>query len=81
MADEGLIMIRWKTDKTVDPVMFKLVCENDDPAYSELTVSLSSAEVTERVARARLIGMMFEKARQLKIDGTRLRFQVNGIEE
>ncbi len=81
MADEGLIMIRWKTDKTVDPVMFRLVCENDDPAYSELTVSLSSAEVTERVARARLIGMMFEKARQMKIDGTRLRFQVNGIEE
>ena len=81
MADDGLIMIRWQTDKTADPVMYRLVCENDDPAYSELTVALSSAEVTERVARARLIGMMFEKARQMKIDGTRLRFQVNGIDD
>lgn len=81
MADDGLIMIRWHTDKTVDPMMYRLVCENGDPAYSELTVSLSSAEVTERVARARLIGMMFEKARQMKIDGTRLRFQVNGIDD
>ena len=81
MADDGLIMIRWHADKTEDPVIYRLVCENDDPAYSELTVSLSSAEVTERVARARLIGMMFEKARAMKIDGTRLRFQVNGIDE
>ena len=81
MADDGLIMIRWHADKAEDPVIYRLVCENDDPAYSELTVSLSSAEVTERVARARLIGMMFEKARAMKIDGTRLRFQVNGIDD
>jgi len=81
MADNELIMIRWHVDRTVEPAVYMLICTNEDPALKELMVSLPSDQVTERVARARLIEKMFNLAREKGYDCTRLRFQVNGIDE
>ena len=81
MNDE-LIMIRWHVDRTTDVPVYELICTNDDPELKEnLKVSISSEDATERVARAKLIEKMFGLAREKGIDGTRLRFQVNGIDE
>ena len=81
MEEKELIMIRWHVDRTVEPAVYMLICTNDDPVLKELTVSVPSDQVTERVARARLIEKMFKLARERGIDGTLLRFQVNGIDE
>lgn len=81
MEEKELIMIRWHVDRTVEPAVYMLICTNDDPTLKELTVSVPSDQVTERVARARLIEKMFKLARERGIDGTLLRFQVNGIDE
>ena len=51
------------------------------PDYPDLQVSLSSEEVTERVARARLMEMMYALGAERGIHGNRLRFKVNGVEE
>ena len=79
--DEELIMIRWHVNRTAEVPVYELICTNDDPELKELKVSVSSEDATERVARAKLIEKMFVLAREKGIDGTRLRFQVNGIEE
>ena len=79
--DDELIMIRWHVDRTTDVPVYELICTNDDPELKELKVSVSSEDATERVARAKLIEKMFALAREKAIDGTRLRFQVNGIDE
>lgn len=81
MAEKELIMIRWHVDRTEEPAKYMLICTNEDPALKELMVSVPSDQVTERVARARLIEQMFRLAREKGIDGTLLRFQVNGIDE
>lgn len=80
MNDE-LIMIRWHVDRTNEVPFYELICTNDDPELQTLKVSVSSEDATERVARAKLIERMFGLAREKGIDGTRLRFQVNGIDE
>lgn len=79
--DDELIMIRWHVDRTTDVPVYELICTNGDPELKELKVSVSSEDATERVARAKLIERMFALAREKAIDGTRLRFQVNGIDE
>ena len=78
-TEEELIRIRWHVDRTVDPALYMLVC--DHPDYPDLTVSLSSAEVTERVAKARLMQMMYDLGDQRGLPPQRLRFKINGIEE
>ncbi len=78
-TEEELIRIRWHVDRTVDPALYMLVC--DHPDYPDLTVSLSSAEVTERVAKARLMQMMYDLGDQRGLPPQRLRFRINGIEE
>lgn len=80
MNDE-LIMIRWHVDRSNEVPVYELICTNEDPELKELKVSVSSEDATERVARAKLIEKMFGLAREKGIDGTRLRFQVNGIDE
>jgi len=77
--EADLIRIRWHVDRTVDPPLYTLVCLHPD--YQDLTVSLSSADVTERVARARLIEMMYNLGAERGIPASRLRFKINGIEE
>ncbi len=79
--DEELIMIRWHVNRTEEVPVYELICTNDDPELKELKVSVSSEDATERVARAKLIEKMFALVREKGIDGTRLRFQVNGIDE
>ena len=79
MEEKDLIRIRWHVDRTQDPAMFMLICLHPD--YPDLQVSVSSAEVTERVAKAKLMQEMFELGEKKGIEPRRLRFKINGIEE
>ena len=79
MEEKDLIRIRWHVDRTQDPAMYMLICLHPD--YPDLQVSVSSEEVTERVAKARLMQEMFELGEKKGIDPKRLRFKINGIEE
>ncbi len=79
MAEEDLIRIRWHIDRTKEPCEYTLICLHPD--YPDLTVSLSSAEVTERVAKARLMEKMYQLGAEKGIPARRLRFKINGIEE
>lgn len=76
---EKLIPIRWHVDRTVEPPRYMMI--SPDQEYADLTVGVSSAETTERSAKARLMGQMYELAKQKGIAAWRLRFKVNGIPE
>ena len=77
--EKDLIRIRWHVDRTQEPAMYMLVCLHPD--YPDLQVSVSSEEVTERVAKAKLMQEMFELGEKKGIEPKRLRFKINGIEE
>ena len=77
--EKDLIRIRWHVDRTKDPAMYMLICLHPD--HQDLEVSLSSAEVTERVAKARLMEKMYELGAEKGINPKLLRFKINGIEE
>ena len=77
--EKDLIRIRWHVDRTQDPAVFMLVCVHPD--YPDLQVSVSSADVTERVAKAKLMQEMYELGEKKGIEPKRLRFKINGIEE
>ena len=77
--EKELIRIRWHVDRTQDPAVFMLVCVHPD--YPDLQVSVSSADVTERVAKAKLMQEMYELGEKKGIEPKRLRFKINGIEE
>ena len=79
MDTEKTIRIRWHVDRTVEPAVFMLICE--DPEHSDLKVSVSSEEMTERVAKAKLMQEMYELGEKRGIEPKRLRFKINGIEE
>ena len=79
VEEKDLIRIRWHVDRTVDPAVYALVCLHPD--YPDLRVSISSDEVTERVAKAKLMQEMYELGAQKGIEPKRLRFKINGIEE
>ena len=80
MEEKELIRIKWHVNHSTDPVLYELVCEH--PNYKkELSVSISSAEVTERVAKAKLMQQMYELGEKMGIEPKRLRFKINGIEE
>ena len=79
MEEKDLIRIRWHVDRTMEPAVFMLVCTHPD--YQDLQVSISSAEVSERVAKARLMQEMYELGEKRGIQPQRLRFKINGIEE
>jgi hypothetical protein len=44
-------------------------------------VSVSAEEMSERVAKARLMQQMYELGKEKGIEPKRLRFKINGIEE
>ena len=77
--EKDLIRIRWHVDRTQEPAMYKLICLHPD--HQDLEVSISSAEVTERVAKARLMQQMYELGAEKGINPKLLRFKINGIEE
>ena len=77
--EKDLIRIRWHVDRAQDPAMYMLICLHPD--YPDLQVSVSSAEVTERVAKAKLMQEMYELGESKGIEPRRLRFKINGIEE
>ena len=77
--EKDLIRIRWHVDRTQDPAIYMLICLHPD--YPDLQVSVSSAEVTERVAKAKLMQEMYELGEKRRIQPQRLRFKINGIEE
>ena len=79
MEEKDLIRIRWHVDRTQEPAEYMLVCTHPD--YPDLQVSVSSAEVTERVAKAKLMQEMYELGEKKGIEPKRLRFKINGIEE
>ena len=79
MEEKHLIRIHWHVDRTQEPAMYMLVCSHPD--YPDLQVSVSSAEVTERVAKAKLMQEMYELGEKRGIEPKRLRFKINGIEE
>ena len=79
MEEKDLIRIRWHVDRTQEPAMYMLVCLHPD--YPDLQVSVSSEEVTERVAKAKLMQEMYELGTRKGIEPKRLRFKINGIEE
>ena len=66
MEEEKKIRIRWHVDRTKDPAVYMLICE--DPEHQDLQVSVSSAEMTERVAKAKLMQAMFELGKERGID-------------
>ena len=76
---QELIRIRWHVDREKDPPVYMLVCE--DPVHPDLQVSVSSAEMTERVAKAKLMEAMYSLGKDKGIPPQRLRFKINGIEE
>ena len=76
---KDLIRIRWHVARTQDPAMYMLICLHPD--YPDLQVSVSSAETTERVAKAKLMQEMYELGESRGIEPRRLRFKINGIEE
>ena len=77
--EKDLIRIRWHVDRTQTPAQYMLICM--DPEHQDLQVSVSSEEVSERVAKARLMQEMYELGSQKGIEPRRLRFKINGIEE
>ncbi len=79
MEEKDLIRIRWHVDRTQDPALYMLVCQHPD--HPDLQVSVSSADMTERVAKARLMQEMYELGEKRGIEPKRLRFKINGIEE
>ena len=79
MEKEELIRIRWHVNREKEPCDFMLISEN--PEYADLTVSVSSGDMTERVAKARLMEQMYSLAKKRGIPPQRLRFKINGIEE
>ena len=79
MEEKDLIRIRWHVDRSVDPAMYMLICLHPD--YLDLQVSVSSGDVTERVAKAKLMQEMYELGKSRGIPPQRLRFKINGIEE
>ena len=79
MEEKDLIRIRWHVDRTREPARYMLVCQHPD--YPDLQVSISSEEVTERVAKAKLMQDMYELGAKKGIEPKRLRFKINGIEE
>ena len=78
IEEKDLIRIQWKKDRTQDPVRFMLVSETS--GYEDLTVSVSSEDMSERVAKAKLIQKMYELGKEKGIPASRLRFRINGIE-
>ena len=79
MEEKDLIRIRWHVDRTQDPAVYMLICQHPD--YPDLQVSVSSADATERVAKAKLMQEMYELGEKKGIEPKRLRFKINGIEE
>ena len=79
MDDTELIRIRWHIDRTAEHPVFMLVCDNE--GHEDLQVSVSSGEMTERVAKAKLMQAMYELGKEKGIAPQRLRFKINGIEE
>ena len=79
MEEKDLIRICWHVDRSQEPAQYMLVCLHPD--YPDLQVSISSAEVTERVAKVKLMQEMYELGAQKNIEPKRLRFKINGIEE
>ena len=79
MEEKDLIRIRWHVDRSADPAMYMLICLHPD--YPDLQVSASSGDVTERVAKAKLMQEMYELGKSRGIPPQRLRFKINGIEE
>lgn len=67
------LIIEWRLKET-DGLAYSLVCVN--PGYEQLQAEISADAVTERAARAKLIAMVFERAREQGIDTSRLRFHV-----
>ena len=79
MDNTELIRIRWHIDRSGETPVFMLVCDEDE--HKDLQVSVSSAEMTERVAKAKLIQAMYELGKEKGIAPQYLRFKINGIEE
>ena len=79
MEESERIRIRWHVDRTKDPCDYMLVSQHPD--YPDLVVSVSSSEMTERVAKARLMERMYKLGEEKGIPAKRLRFKINGIEE
>ena len=79
MEEKDLIRIRWHVDRETEPARYMLICLHPD--YPDLEVSASSADVTERVAKAKLMQEMYELGKAKGIPPQRLRFKINGIEE
>ena len=79
MDNTELIRIRWHIDRSGEIPLYTLVC--DDEEHKDLFVSVSSEEMTERVAKAKLMQAMYELGKEKGIAPQRLRFKINGIEE
>lgn len=79
MEKEDLIQIHWHIDRTCDPCEYVLISQH--PEYPELEVRVSSSEMSERVAKARLMERMYSLGKEKGIEARRLRFKINGIEE
>ncbi len=79
MEKEDIIRIQWHIDRTKDPCDYTLICLHPD--YQDMTVHVSSSEMTERAAKAKLMEMMYKLGEQRGIKARSLRFKINGIEE
>ena len=79
MDQKDLIHIRWHVDREKEPPDYTLICLHPD--YPDLEARVSSTEMSERVAKARLMQQLYETAKARNIPPNRLMFKINGIEE
>ena len=79
MDEKDLIRSHWHVDRTQDPPVYMLVCLHPD--HPDLQVSVSAGEMSERVAKARLMQQMYELGSKKGIEPKLLRFKINGIEK
>ena len=77
--EEDVVRCRWHVDRTKDPADYMVICLHPD--YADMEVRLSSADVTERTAKARLIEMMYQEGEKRGIPPSKMLFKINGIEE
>ena len=84
MIPEGLRLL-WEIQGILKVLKtWIIICESIfymHPDYPDLQVSVSSDEMSERVAKARLMQRMYELGTEKGIEPKRLRFKINGIEE
>ena len=77
--EEDIVLCKWEVDQTKDPVDYTVICLH--PKYSDMQVRLSSMEIMERNAKARLMEMMYQEGKKRGIPAKDMLFKINENEK